>query len=148
MKIAVGCDPNATEYKEELSSYIKELGHEVVDYGSDDPIYATVAFRVAEDVVAKKCERGILFCGTGIGVCIAANKVKGAYAACVGNVYQAQRAELSNHANIITMGAQTTGVELAKCFIKEYLEAEFDPAGRSAPKVRAIEDYEVEHKRL
>ena len=145
MRIAMGCDPNATEYKAELMLYVKGLGHEVVDYGSDDPIYANVAFRVAEDVAAGICDRGILFCGTGIGVSIAANKVKGAYAACVSNVYQAQRAELSNDANIIAMGAQVIGIELAKCFIKEYLSLQYDPASRSAPKVDAILAYEKEH---
>ena len=142
MKIAIGCDPNALEYKNALMEYVKSLGHEVMDYGSDDPIYAHVAFRVAEDVAGGVCERGLLFCGTGIGVSIAANKVKGAYAACVSNVYQAQRAELSNNANIITMGAQVIGLELAKCFIKEYLEAQYDSAGRSGPKVGAILTYE------
>lgn len=145
MKIAMGCDPNANEFKEALSEYVKSLGHTVEDYGSDDPIYANVAFRVAEEVAAGKCDRGILLCGTGIGVSIAANKVKGAYAACVSNVYQAQRAELSNHANIITMGSQVLGIELAKCFVKEYLGVEFDPAGRSGPKVDAIVQYEKEH---
>ena len=145
MKIAIGCDPNATEYKRELSEYVKSLGHEVVDYGSDDPIYANVAFRLAKDVAEGKCDRGLLLCGTGIGVSIAANKVKGAYAACVSNVYQAQRAELSNNANIICLGAQVIGAELAKCFIKEYLSVEFDPAGRSGPKVEAITAYEREH---
>ena len=143
MKIAVGCDPNATEYKKTLIEYIKSLGHEVIDYGSDDPIYANTAVKVAEDVAKGVCERGLIFCGTGIGVSIAANKVKGAYAACVSNVYQAQRAELSNCANIITMGAQVIGIELAKCFLKEYLSAEFDPSSRSAPKVQAIKEYEA-----
>jgi ribose 5-phosphate isomerase B len=142
MKIAVGCDPNATDFKVALSEYVKSLGHEVVDYGSDDPIYAYVAFKVAEDVAAGVCERGLLFCGTGIGVSIAANKVKGAYAACVSNIYQAERAELSNDANILCIGAQVIGLELAKCFVKEYLSHEFDPAGRSGPKVQAIVDYE------
>jgi len=142
MKIAMGCDPNASDYKTEMMECVKSLGHEVVDYGSDDPIYANVAFKLAEDVAAGKCDRGILLCGTGIGVSIAANKVQGAYAACIGNVYQAQRAALSNNANIITLGAQVTGSELAKCFIKEYLGLQYDPAGRSAPKVGAIAAYE------
>jgi len=145
MKIAVGCDPNATDFKIELSKYIESLGHETIDYGSEDPIYANVAFRVAEDVACGKCDRGMLFCGTGIGVSIAANKVKGAYAACISNVYQAQRAQLSNDANIITMGAQVIGAELAKCFIKEYLALQFDASGRSGPKVEAIAAYEKEH---
>jgi ribose 5-phosphate isomerase B len=142
MKIAVGCDPNATDYKNTLIKYVEGLGHEVTDFGSDDPIYANVAIEVAEAVAAGKFDRGLLFCGTGIGVSIAANKVKGAYAACVHDVYQAQRAELSNDANIITMGAQVVGIELAKMMIKEYLGCTFDPASRSMPKVQRILDYE------
>lgn len=78
------------------------------------------------------------------GVCIAANKVKGAYAALVNNVYQAQRAQLSNNANIITMGAQVTGIEVAKMMVDEYLSCTFDPKSRSMPKVQRIYDYEKE----
>ena len=144
MKIAFGCDPNASSMKLKLMDYVKELGHEVEDFGSDDPIYANVAIKVAEAVAAKKYDRGILVCGTGIGVSIAANKVKGAYAACIHDVYQAQRAELSNHANIITMGEQVVGIELAKVMVKEYLSGTFDMKGRSVPKVQRITDYEEE----
>ena len=144
MKIAIGCDPNATSFKETLIPYVESLGHEVVDFGSDDPIYAATAIKLAEAVAAGECDRGILICGTGIGVSIAANKVKGAYAALVNNVYQAQRAELSNHANIITMGAQVIGIELAKCLVKEYLGQTFDPNSRSAPKLKKIYEYENE----
>ncbi len=142
MKIAIGCDYNATDCKQALIPFIQELGHEVADFGSDDPIYANTAIHVAEAVAAGKYDRGVLICGTGIGVCIAANKVKGAYAALVNNVYQAQRAELSNHANIITLGAQVTGIELAKCLVKEYLSHTFDPNSRSAAKVERICEYE------
>ena len=141
MKIAFGCDPNATDYKKTLMAYVEGLGHEVVDYGSDDPIYANTAIKVAEEVAAGICDRGIVVCGTGIGVSIAANKVKGAYAACVHDIYQAQRAELSNHANIITMGSQVLGIEVAKMMVKEYLSCTFDPNGRSGVKVQAIVDY-------
>ena len=81
-------------------------------------------------------------CGTGIGVSIAANKVKGAYAACIHDVYQAQRAELSNNANIITMGSQIIGINLAKELVKEYLSCTFDTNSRSMPKVQRIIDYE------
>lgn len=142
MKIAIGCDPNATEFKKVLIPYVEGLGHEVKDFGSDDPIYANTAITLATAVAAGECERGILICGTGIGVCIAANKVKGAYAALVNNVYQAERAELSNDANIITLGAQVTGIELAKVLVKTYLANTFDPQSRSMPKVQAIYDYE------
>ena len=95
MKIVFGCDPNATEFKLQLMEYVKGLGHEVADLGSDDPIYANTAIEVAKAVAAKEYDRGIIVCGTGIGVSIAANKVKGAYAACIHDVYQAQRAQLS-----------------------------------------------------
>ena len=101
MKIAIGCDPNAQEAKEEIIKYIEAKGYgEVTDFGSDDPIYANVAIKVGEAVASKEYDRGILICGTGIGVSIAANKVKGAYAALVSDVYSAQRARLSNDANI------------------------------------------------
>ena len=146
MRIAVGCDPNAAEYKKIIIPFIESLGHEVEDFGSDDPIYANTAIRLAESVAAGGNDRGVLICGTGIGVSIAANKVKGAYAACVGNIYQAQRAELSNKANIITLGSQVTGIELAKCLIKEYLSESFDPKSRSMPKIQRIYDYEGSHE--
>ena len=144
MKIAIGCDPNATEYKKILTPFVEEMGHEVVDFGSDDPIYANTAIEVAQAVAGGKYDRGIVVCGTGIGVSIAANKVKGAYAACIHDVYQAQRAELSNHANIITMGSQVIGIQLAKELVKEYLSVEWDPNCRSVDKVQRIIDFENE----
>ncbi|WP_283118122.1 RpiB/LacA/LacB family sugar-phosphate isomerase [Anaerotruncus colihominis] len=142
MKIAIGCDQNASELKEQLKAFIMELGHVCVDFGGDEPIYANTAICLAQAVAAEECDRGVLICGTGIGMCIAANKVKGAYAALVNNVYQAQRAQLSNRANIMTLGAQVTGVELAKCLVQSYLKEQFDPQSRSAPKVQRICDYE------
>ena len=144
MKIAIGCDPNAEAFKQELIPFIQGLGHEVTDFGSEDTIYANTAIRVGEAVAAKEFERGILICGTGIGISIAANKVKGAYCALVTDVYQAQRAQLSNNANLIAMGSQVLGIELAKCLVKEYLANTFDPASRSLPKVQRIIQYEEE----
>lgn len=142
MRIAIGCDPNAAPLKEQLKTFIQTLGHDCVDFGSDDPIYANTAIRLAQAVAAGECERGILMCGTGIGVSIAANKVKGAYAALVSDVYQARRAALSNDANIITLGSMVTGIELAKCLVEEYLKRTFDPQSNSMPKVQRIYDYE------
>ena len=142
MKIAVGCDPNAEAYKQEMMEFIKSLGHEVTDFGSDDVIYAHVAIRVAEAVAAKEYDRGILFCGTGIGVMLAANKVKGAYAANINNVYSAQRACLSNNCNIITLGSQVTGDMLGKELIEAYLDCNYVYNERSGKKVDAIVDYE------
>ena len=100
-KIAIGCDPNAQGEKEAVIQYIEKKGYgEVTDFGSEDPIYANTAIRVAEAVASGEYERGVLLCGTGLGVSIAANKVKGAYAALCSDVYSAQRARLSNDANI------------------------------------------------
>ncbi len=144
MKIAFGCDPNAAQFKNDLMTFAKTLGHDCIDYGSDDAIYANVAFKVADDVAAGVCERGVLLCGTGIGVSIAANKVKGAYAACVTDVYQAERATLSNNANIIAMGAQVLGIETAKALLRTYLANNYDPASRSGPKVDRIRTFEQE----
>ena len=145
MKIAIGCDPNATEYKKMLIPFVESLGHEVTDFGSDDPIYANVAIEVSEAVAAKKFDRGILFCGTGIGVMLAANKVKGAYAAVVSDVYSAQRACLSNNCNIITLGAQVTGYKLAEEVIRAYLAETYVYNERSGKKVDRIVEYEREH---
>ena len=122
------------------------LGHEVTDFGSDDPIYANVAIEVGEAVAAKKYDRGILFCGTGIGVMLAANKVKGAYAAVVSDVYSAQRACLSNNCNIITLGSQVTGHKLAEEVIKAYLNETYVYNERSGKKVDRIVAYEMEQK--
>ncbi len=140
--IAIGCDPNASGLKEILKNHINALGYTVQDYGSEDPIYANVAFAVAEAVARGEHDRGILLCGTGIGVSIAANKVRGAYAALVSDVYSAERARMSNDANIMTMGAQVVGPELAKKLVETWLEAEYTPGGRSEPKVQRIAEYD------
>ena len=144
MKLAFGCDPNAYEMKDALIEEAKALGHEVVDFPSEDPIYANVAVQVAEYVVDGHADRGVLVCGTGIGVSIAANRVRGAYCACVTDVYQAQRATLSNNANLISMGSQVLGVETAKVLLGEYLGHEFDAGSRSAPKVARIREFEAQ----
>ncbi|MGA2762725.1 MAG: RpiB/LacA/LacB family sugar-phosphate isomerase [Spirochaetia bacterium] len=146
MTIAIGCDPNASDLKDTIKKHCAELGHEVKDYGSGDPIYANTAIRVAQDVAAGKQDRGILFCGTGIGVSIAANKVPGAYAALVSDPYSAERARKSNNANIMCMGAFTIGVEVAKMLVSIWLSSDYTPGGRSDPKIRRISDYEKERR--
>lgn len=142
MKIAFGADPNATELKIQLIEVAKTLGHEVDDFGSADPIYAHVAADVAEAVAAGRYDRGVVLCGTGIGVSIAANKVDGAYCALLSDVYSAERAQLSNNANMVAFGAQVVGAEVAKALLTTYLAVTFDKDGRSREKVAAIVDYE------
>lgn len=143
--IALGYDPNASPLMDAVKEELTELGYEYVDYGSEDPIYANVAIEVAEAVAAGKHERGVLMCGTGIGVSISANKVPGAYAALVSDAYSAERAAKSNNANIITMGAQVMGDKLARTLVRTWMQSQYTPGGRSEPKIQRIYEYEKEH---
>ena len=144
-KIAAGCDPNAADLKKIIIHHLQDLGYTVDDLGSDDPIYANVAIDVAEAVASGKYARGILLCGTGIGMSIAANKVPGAYAALCSDAYSAERAVKSNNANIITLGEQVVGRELAKVIAQTWVEADWTPGTRSEPKVGRIVDYAKNH---
>ena len=146
-KIAIGCDPNADALKKAIVKHLAELGYECEDYGSNDPIYANVAIAVAEAVAAGKHDRGILMCGTGIGVSIAANKVPGAYAALCSDAYSTERSIKSNNVNIMTLGEQVTGVELAKSLVFIWMNSEYTPGGRSEPKIQRICDYAREHEK-
>ena len=144
MKLICGCEPNATALKQDLMALAEKLGHEVEDYGSDDPIYANTAIRVAEAVAAGQAERGVLVCGTGLGMSIAANKVQGAYAALLTDVYSAQRAVLSNDSNIACLGAFTIGTKLAEELLKTWLGCRFEPGCASQVKVDRYKTYDQE----
>ena len=144
MKLIFGCDPNAAALKQDLMALAEKLGHEVADYGSDDPIYANTAIRVAEAVAAGQAERGVLVCGTGLGMSIAANKVQGAYAALLTDVYSAQRAVLSNDSNIACLGAFTIGTKLAEELLKTWLGCRFEPGCASQVKVDRYKTYDRE----
>ena len=145
MKIAIGCDPNAQTAKEEIIKLIEKKGlGDVKDFGSTDPIYSNVAIDVAEAVARGDFDRGILICGTGIGVSIAANKVKGAYAALISDIYSAKRARLSNDANIACLGAFTIGSKLREELVEAFLTNEFEPGCASQPKVDAFRKYDLE----
>ena len=143
MKIAIGCDPNAKAAKEELILFIERKDYgKVTDFGSNDTVYANVAIEVAEAVARGEYDRGILICGTGIGMSIAANKVKGAYAALVSDVYSAQRARLSNDANIACMGAFTSGSKVREMMAEAFLKNEFVKGCASQKKVDAYVSYD------
>lgn len=148
MKIVIGCDPNAQSAKEELIAFMEKKNYgEITDFGSDDPIYANTAVKVAEAVANGSFDRGILICGTGLGVSISANKVNGAYAALLSDVYSAKRARLSNDANIACLGAFTTGSKLREELVDAFLTNEFVPGCSSQPKVDAFVQYEHNHIR-
>ena len=105
-----------------------------------------MAFAVGEAVAAHEYDRGILLCGTGIGMSIAANKVPGIYAALCADTYSAERAIKSNNANVLTIGAFTTGVEVAKQIVKIWMESRWQPGTSSEPKVACYVDYARKHQ--
>ena len=143
MKIGIGCDPNAAALKTTLIKLCESLGHEVADMGSDDPIYANTAIAVAESVARGEFDRGILVCGTGLGMSIAANKVKGAYAVLLTDVYSAKRAILSNDSNIACLGAFTIGERLACDLVKVWLSCDFVNGCASQLKVDRYKSYDA-----
>ena len=143
-KIAIGCDPNAAEAKKAIMEILVKKGYEISDFGSEDPIYANVAIDVAKAVAKKQFDRGILICGTGIGMSISANKVKGAYAALISDIYSAERARMSNDANIACFGAFTIGVKHMEKLAETFLTAEFEPGCSSQPKVDRYRAFEAE----
>jgi len=145
MKIAIGCDPNAEQEKKSLIKFMKNKKYgEITDFGSEDPVYANVAIRVAEAVARGEYDRGVLLCGTGLGMSISANKVKGAFAALLTDIYSAKRARLSNDANVACMGAFTIGSKLREELIDAFLTNEFALGCSSQPKVDAYVKYDRE----
>ena len=155
MRIAVGNDHAAMEgppplFKPEIVRYLREQGHTVVDCGTNSPEsvdYPDLAQAVCDTLLAGEADAGILMCGTGIGVCISANKVPGIRAALTHDTYSATRAVLSNNAQIITMGARVIGVELAKDIAGAFLRETFDEKGRSADNVQAINEVDAKYNR-
>jgi len=144
MKIAIGCDEAANELKDAIKVQLEGHGHEVVDFGTHDGkpvLYPDIGVAVAEAIARGDAERGLLFCGTGIGMAIAANKVPGIRAAQAHDTYSAERASRSNDAHIVTIGARVVGVELAKSIVDAFLRSRFD-GGRSQPKIDALRGHE------
>jgi RpiB/LacA/LacB family sugar-phosphate isomerase len=141
MKIAVAGDSAGEGLAKVLAEHLKGA-HDVSEVSRTeagaDPFYADLSDRVANDLLAGKYDRAILICGTGIGVCISANKVPGIRAALTHDTYSAERAVQSNNAQIITMGARVVGTELAKSIVEAFLKETYDPEGRSAANVAAI----------
>jgi ribose 5-phosphate isomerase B len=146
-KVAIGSDPNGKDLKEVIKQHLTNLGYQWQDYGSKDPIYANIAIKVAEAVASGGHDRGILICGTGIGMCIAANKVPRAYAALCCDAYSTERSRKSNNANIMTLGAQVIGAELAKKLVTIWMESEYTPGRKSEAKVQRIYEYDESHSR-
>jgi ribose 5-phosphate isomerase B len=145
MRLVIGSDHLGFSLKEIIRAHLAERGYECADLGAYDaePVdYPDVAAALAQDVADGKHDRGILICGTGIGMAIVANKIPGIRAAQVQDIYSAERAAKSNDAQIITLGALVTGSELAKKLVDAYLSSEFAGGGstRKVEKIKALDE--------
>lgn len=140
MKIAIGNDHVAVEMKEQIAKYLESKGHEVINFGTDTletcdyPVYAK---KVADAVVSKRADCGILICGTGIGISIAANKVNGIRCAVCSEPYSARLTKQHNNSNILAFGARVVGIELAEMIVDEWINAEFE-GGKHQERVDMI----------
>ena len=150
MKIAIAGDSAGEGLARVLAEHLRQT-HEVSEVSrteeGPDKFYADMSERVASAVMAGEYERAILVCGTGIGVQMAANKVPGIRAAQCHDTYSAGKAATSNNAQIITMGARVIGPELAKDIADAFLAARFDPEGRSAGNVGAIDAVDAHYRK-
>ena len=133
LKIAVGFDHGGIALRDVVIQSLTELGHEIVDFGtagSQSVDYPEYAARVAHAVASGQCDRGVLACGTGIGMSIAANKVPGCYAALLADCFSARMAAEHNAANVVCLGGRVTGPELASEMLAVYLQSQPDNSGR------------------
>ncbi len=148
MRLIIGCDEAAYTLKMVIIDHLREKGYEVDDFGAakgEVVLYPDVAYKVADQIAAGNYERGILLCGTGIGMAICANKVPGVRAAVCHDPFSAERSRKSNNAQIMCLGERVVGVELAKCLVDIWLDCEF-AGGGSAPKVDRIMELEQAHR--
>lgn len=138
--IAIGNDHAGFELKDAVLSVLKEFNLEYKDFGcysTDKAEYPVYAQKVADSVACGECEKGILICGTGIGISIAANKVKGIRAAACSDPFSAKMSKIHNNSNILAMGARVIGSELAKMIVREWLSVEFE-GGRHQERIDQI----------
>jgi ribose 5-phosphate isomerase B len=140
MKIAIGNDHVAVELKNHITKYVEAKGYEVVNFGTDTPEscdYPIYGEKVARAVASGECDLGILICGTGIGISLTANKVKGIRAAVCSEPYSARLTRQHNNANIIAFGARVVGQAMAEMIVDEFLNAEYE-GGRHQRRVDMI----------
>ena len=140
MKIAIGNDHTAVKMKKHIKKYVEEKGYEVVNFGTDTNEscdYPRFGKAVADAIVKGECDLGILICGTGIGISLAANKVKGIRAAVCSEPYSARLTRQHNNANIIAFGARVVDIETAEKIVDEFLDAEFE-GGRHQNRIDLI----------
>ena len=147
MKIAIDCDDAAVNLKTILVEHLKTSGRDVTDLnysaGKENPFYPEIGFHLAQKIQDGTYDRGILICGTGLGMAMIANKVEGVYAGVCHDCFSAERLKKSNDANVLTMGERVIGPELAKMVVDAWLSSEF-AGGGSAAKVEQMRELEKE----
>ncbi len=144
MKIAIGCDHGGFEHKNAIAEHLKERGFEVTDFGIYEQVsvdYPVIAEKVAKSVAAKENELGILVCGTGIGMSLAANKVKGIRAAVLSDHFSAKYTRLHNDANILCLGGRVVGIGTALELADLFVDTEFE-GGRHQKRVDMVMNLE------
>lgn len=144
MKIALACDHGGLNLKNAIKNHLEKKGYEVLDFGTDttDSVdYPDFAYKAAKSVVNKESECGILVCGTGIGIGIAANKVKGIRCATLGDTFSARMTKAHNDANMIALGERVTGIGLGLDIVDAYLNSSFE-GGRHQSRVDKITEIE------
>lgn len=149
MKIAIGCDEAGVRLKDTLKTFAEEKGHELTDFGvneGESVLYPLIAEKIALAVASGEYERGIIICGTGIGMAITANKVPGIRATVAHDVFSAERSIKSNNCQIITMGERVIGPESAKTVLEAWLGSEF-AGGRSLPKVELMVEIDEKYRK-
>lgn len=141
--IAIGSDHAAFTFKEEIKAWLIGNGRELKDFGThgERVDYCDYGFKVGEAVARGECEKGLLFCGTGVGISISANKVKGIRAVVCSEPYSAKLSREHNDTNILALGARVVGIELAKMIIDVWLSTKFE-GGRHGDRVAKIAQYE------
>ena len=142
MRIAIDCDDAGFELKQVLVKHLAALGAEVKDLnllGSKKVDYPDIGFNLAKSIASGEFERGILICGTGLGMAMVANKVPGVFAGTCHDVFSAERLCKSNNAQVLTMGARVIGPELAKTIVTAWFNSSFE-GGRSLPKVQRLRE--------
>lgn len=145
MKVVIANDHRGVELKRKLIEYLNEKNYIVENYGTDDSIsvdYPVYAFKVGEAIVKKEADLGILICGTGIGMSIAANKVKGIRCAHVTNVLEAQLCRMHNNANVIAI-SENTDLKTAEEIVLTFLQTDFSNEERHINRINLIDEYEV-----
>ncbi len=150
MRIAMGADHAGFDLKEGLKTLVSDLGHAVVDCGthSTDPVdYPDIAVKVAQAVTTETVDRGILICGSGVGVCVAANKLKGIRAGLCHDAYSARQGVEHDDMNVLVLGARVIGVELAKDLVRSYLSGRFSGEARHLRRLRKVSALEKGYPR-